>query len=111
MPKRTFNIKLKDGTYELHYDNAALYEFEEIHKDTAINVISKGEMGFRAITNFVYAGLLHGEDRLHIEQVKQMIPLKDLQRVVIAIEAAMNDAFDDGSKKKPAKKPKAGQQK
>jgi hypothetical protein len=112
MAKRTHNVKLLDGTYELYFDNSALYEFEEKQKDTAINVISTGQMGFRAITNFVWAGLLHSDERLPLVKVKEIIPTRmdELQKVAQAIMAAVDAALDTG-KSESAKNEKAGRQK
>ncbi len=112
MPKRTFNAKLLDGTVELYYDNEALYTFEEIHGLPAIDVIGSGQMGARAVTHFVYAGILH-DQRQHIDQVKRRIPtrFKDLENLVKTIVSAVEDAYDvkDNSAGESSKNEKADQ--
>lgn len=112
MSTKTFNVKLKDGSYELLFDNAAFYEFEEIHRTTAIQVVSRGDIGFRAVTNLIYAGLLHGEQRIPLNQVKKIIPsdLKAFQKVTEAVMAAVDDALDTGDGES-AKNEKADRQK
>lgn len=113
MPKRTFNATLLDGNVELYYDNEALYTFEEIHGLPAIDVIGSGQMGARAVTHFVYAGILH-DKRQHIDQVKRRIPTRftDLEKLVKAIISAVEDAYDvqDDSDGGTAKNETADQQ-
>lgn len=107
-PQRTFNVKLKDGTYELYFDNAALYEFEEKHGQMALRVLMSGEFGFRAITHFVWAGLLHRDRPVHLEKVKEIIEVKRMEAITEVIIAALNDAFDTGDEPEaePEKKAK-----
>lgn len=113
MTKKTFNARLLDETVELYYDNEALYTFEEIHGQPAIDVIGSGQMGARAVTHFVYAGILH-DKRLHIDQVKRKIPTRfsDLEKLVRSIIAAVEDAYDvkDDTKTGSAKNGTADQQ-
>lgn len=94
MPKRTHNVKLEDGNHELFFDNESLYEFEAIHGDTAMNVIGKGNVGFRAITNLVWAGLLHNE-KVPISTVKKIVPAKisKFESVTTAVIKAVEDAL------------------
>lgn len=113
--KRTFNVRLEDDkNYELFFDNAALYDFEDLHGDTAMNVIGQGKMGFRAITNLVWAGLLH-DKRLPITRVKDLIPtgVKKLEKVAEAVMAAVQDALEieDESEEEPEKNEGADRQK
>lgn len=111
MAERTFNIKLKDGdSHELLYDNRALYEFEGIHGDTAMRVMSSGNIGFRSITHLVWAGLQHNEYAPSIDEVIDLVPADDFEGVVKVVMTALEDALglDKKEKAKAAKKAKAG---
>lgn len=105
---RTFNCKLKDKSYELYFDNRALYEFENVHGDTATKVFSTGEIGFRALTHFVYAGLLHLDNNPTLDEVINLIPTKSFEAVSLSVAQALNDAFEDGEDSE--KNPKADHQ-
>lgn len=100
---RTHNVKLSDGTHELYFDNRAFYRFEEVHGSTAIKVMGGGDIGFRAITHLVWAGLLHKES-LSVDEVMNMIPVDDFEGVVQAVAAAIEDALDPKDGKKAKKK-------
>lgn len=108
MGKRTFNATLLDGTYELHFDNRAAYEFQKIHGKQPISVLVTGEMGPMEVSHFVYAGLLHDDDlRKPLDAVIPLIPMKrePLEKLVKVIKAAVLDAYDlEGEEKKQAKK-------
>src|SRR5690625_1697986 len=103
MAKRTHNVRLTDGNHELYFDNEALYAFEEVHNDTVMNVLGRGQVGFRSITNLVWAGLLHDE-KLPLTQVKKIIPTKAkkldevMKTVVKAVEAEVGVAEEEQEK-------------
>jgi len=104
---RTHNVKLADGTYELYFDNKAFYRFEEVHGSSAIKVMGSGEIGFRAITHLVWAGLLHSGGYT-VDDVMGIIPVSDMEGVVGAVAKAIEDALDPKDGKK-AKKKEQGQ--
>ena len=106
-PQRTFNVRLKDGTYELYFDNRALFEFEEKHGQMALKVLMSGEFGFRAITHFVWAGLLHRDKPVHLEKVKDIVEVNRMESITEVIIAALNDAFDTGDEPEPSSEKKA----
>ena len=107
MTDKTFNIKLVGGSRELKFNNRALYEFSVVHGRDPIHVFARGEMGIRAITHFVWAGLLHSDPNITLDEVKDLVPLNDLQSVVDVVVAAMEHATDTGGKGGDSPKKKA----
>lgn len=107
MTDKTFSIELSDGEkYNLKYTNRALYEFETVHGTPAMNILMRGSMGVRAITHFVWAGLIHEHKSITIDEVKDLVPINDLQRVVNCVMDAMEHATDTGKSGKAKKKGK-----
>lgn len=110
MVKRTFNCRIGGKNYELFFDNTALFEFEEHHGKPAFNVLASGELGARALTHFVYAGLLHApEQALPLAEVKKILSPKDYIHVSGVLAQALNDSVDTGSNEGTAKNEAADQ--
>lgn len=108
MTDKVFPIELADGEqYNLKFTNRAMYEFETVHGTPAMSVLMRGVMGTRAITHFVWAGLLHEHKKMTVDQVKDLIPLEDYQRVVDRVMDAVEHATDTGEA--PDKTKKKGQ--
>lgn len=110
MSNRTFNVTLKDGkSYELMFDNRALYEFEGVHGTTVTELMSSGKIGFQAVSHLVYAGLLHSDDSPTLPEVIDMIPPQKLVKIVDVLVKALGDALDFEEGDEPVKKAKASQ--
>lgn len=105
-PKKTFNVKLNDGSHELYFDFAALYTFEEIHGQTATRVMTTGDIGFRAVAHLVYAGLLHNEDKISVKGVIDRIDVDKMEQIVSVLVKALEYAHDTGEKSGSEKKAK-----
>lgn len=105
-PKKTFNVKLNDGSHELYYDFAALYTFEEIHGQTATSIMVTGDIGFRAVAHLVYAGLLHNDERITPKQVIKLIDVDQMQSITEVVMKALEYAYDTGEEPDSEKKAK-----
>lgn len=96
--KRTYNCNLGTESVELYFDNEALFVFEEHHGKPAHVVLASGELGARAITHLVYAGMLHKpEQRVPLDSVKRMIQMNRYPEIATTLAQALNAAFDTGT--------------
>lgn len=93
---RTFTVPTTQGDMEILFNNRALYEFERVHGASAGSVLLSGSMGNRAITHFVWAGLLHENRKITVESVVDLIDLSQIKQTVDAIIDAMEDATATG---------------
>lgn len=95
MPKRTFNVPLKNGSRELFFDNEAMYAFEELHGESINKIINEEAIGFRALNHLVYAGLLHDkEQRLSLAEVKKQMPMSSFEDIATIVAKAVNHAME-----------------
>lgn len=96
--KKTFSITLLDGEHSLHYDNAALYRFEELHGDSVVMVMVNNRSSVRVITHFIWAGLLHEHPDISVKEVLEKVDTTKLNEYVTVISNAVNHAFGDEPK-------------
>ena len=94
MPEKKFKIPTAEGEKSILIDNTALFRFEEIHNQPAIQVLLSGGMGARAINHFVWAGLQHEDESIHIDDVLKMVRLKDHKQIGNTIMKALEAAFE-----------------
>ena len=106
MTPRTFEIELSDGTHQLKFDNHALYRFEELHGESAVMVIIRGVTGVRAVNHFLWAGLLHEDPNLTVNDVIKMVESQRIQEYANIISKAVDHAFDSGQSQTAKKKAK-----
>ena len=96
--KKRFSIKLLDGDYSLHYDNIALYRFEELHGDSVVMVMVNNRSSIRVISHFIWAGLLHEYPDISVSEVIKKVNTERLNEYVSVISEAVNNAFGDSPK-------------
>jgi len=93
------DIRAKLGTLQLDkerhlkFDLNAFAEFEDIYGDinTAFEAMQKGSV--KAIRAMLWAGLVHEDKTLTIEQVGSMIDMSNINEVVGAISKAISEAL------------------
>lgn len=96
MKKRTFNVKLNGGSQELYFDYEALYEFELVSGNgffDTVQQMSSGSLSFVTVGQLLYAGMYHNEINPSLDEVKKMVPLKEIGEVATALMNAIEDAF------------------
>ena len=93
MPEKKFKIPTTEGEKEIIIDNAALFRFEEVHNVPAFHVLLSGGMGARAINHFVWAGLLHEDEDLTVDEVLKMVRVGDHKQIGHTIVNALEAAF------------------
>lgn len=106
MPKKTFNLRLKSGTRELHFDNVAFYEFEDLHGESLVSIMRRGDIGFRALNHMIYVGLLHDERRTSLKEVLQEVDSTKMEEIADVVMKAVNHALGEDE----VKNSKSGQQ-
>lgn len=96
---QSFNVELKDGTYELKYPNRSVFKMDERLGYSCLHIVEKAEeqgpmaaFSTRDITIVIWAGMLHSHPRITPEEVADKIDLdmsKYSQVVQIATSAIM----------------------
>lgn len=82
-----------DKKRHLKFDLNAFAELEELYGDinTAFEAIQKGSI--KAIRAMLWAGLVHEDRSLTLEQVGSMIDMSNINEVVSAISKAISEAL------------------
>jgi len=106
MVEKTWDIELLDGPHKLKYDNHALYRFEELHGESAVMTIIRGVTGVRAVNHFLWAGLLHENPNLTVNEVIKHVDTHRIQEYANIVAEAVDHAFDSGQRETTKKKPK-----
>ena len=104
MTEKVFNIDLNDGTRSLKFDNHAIYRFEEIQGESAVNVIVRGLTSVRTINHFIWAGLLHESPNITITEVINLVDTHRMQEYANIISTAIDHALDSGKRDLAKKK-------
>ena len=106
MTDKTFPIDLADGTYQLKFDNNALYRFEEVQGESAVMVIMRGVTGIRPLNHFIWAGLLHEYPTMSVQQVIKLVDSHKIQQYARTVSEAVDYALSTGEEDEdPKKKP------
>ena len=92
--KTEFNVKL-DKSRTLKFTNRAAFELEAELGMPVVEFLSKGGegLGVREITKIVWAGLLHSDPSLTVDQVVDMIPLSNYASVAEVAFKALTAGF------------------
>lgn len=105
MPTKDVPIKLKDGKERvLRFDWGALCRFEREFGYSVIDVGKKlggGEISFVDATNVIWAGLLHEEKPMSLDEVQGLLNVDDFFDYLKAIGEAITEAIP--AEKKSAK--------
>ena len=86
-----------DKERHLKFDLNAFAELEDIYGDinTAFEAMQKGSI--KAIRAMLWAGLVHEDKSLTIEQVGEMVHLGNMNEVMGAITKAISEAMPEAS--------------
>jgi len=84
-----------DKERHLKFDLNAFAELEDIYGDinTAFEAMQRGSI--KAIRAMLWAGLVHEDKSLTIEQVGEMVHLGNMNEVMSAITKAINEAMPE----------------
>ncbi|MFV9511805.1 hypothetical protein [Tepidibacillus sp. LV47] len=91
-----------DKERHLKFDLNAFAELEELYGDfqTAMDAMQKGSI--KAIRAMLWAGLIHEDKSLTVEDVGSMIDMSNINEVVGIISKAISEAMPKGDEEKNA---------
>lgn len=95
-----------DKPRRLRFDLNALCELEDAFKKPIQEILEDGVIGIKQIRTFIWAGLLHEDPELAIQDVGRMIDLDNILYVQEKVTEALNSAF--GEQEKNKKGPESG---
>ena len=83
-------LKLGKTKYELRYDQRAWYKLEARTGQTVVETFDLLKRGsFKATVDILWAGLSHDSEAPDPEELADLVPFDDVQRIVDAINKAM----------------------